>query len=33
VVVKPYTPAILFWAYSYMPGHLILGVLAKFSGV
>jgi len=28
------TPAILFWAYLYAtPGHLIFGILAKFSGV
>jgi len=29
------TPAVLFWEYTYSgtPGHLILGVLAKFSGV
>jgi len=27
------TPANLFWVYSYTPGYLILGVLAKFSGV
>jgi len=27
------TPAIIFWAYTHTPGHLIFGVLVKFYGI